>query len=334
MKKLIVNKEILVFRTDRIGDLLLTCPTIKTIKQSLPGHKITIITSDKNYLYSKTFDFFDNIYVYPKKNILKKIKLFVKLYKKKFDKIFIFDGKDRSILLSCLLKSKSKTSKVTTKKQSYLCKLFRIKYSFDVFGKNLNEVHQKLLNYAGIEDKIANFDYLKSKKDNFFASKIPFSDYIHIHLDEKWFSSTYIKSYENINPGYEEFINFVNKISDKNNTLITTGLKKNNLIDLLEINALKKIHDNIHINNYKNNIAVVIQPTFLDLESILRRSKILITCHGAITHVAASLNVKIFDIVEKSSDKLVSRYSLYINNYYKLYRKSFKYLVQDLNQLL
>ena len=84
MKKLIVNKEILVFRTDRIGDLLLTCPTIKTIKQSLPGHKITIITSDKNYLYSKTFDFFDNIYVYPKKNILKKIKLFVKLYKKKF----------------------------------------------------------------------------------------------------------------------------------------------------------------------------------------------------------------------------------------------------------
>ena len=66
----------------------------------------------------------------------------------------------------------------------------------------------------------------------------------------------------------------------------------------------------------------------------MRKSKILITCHGAITHVAASLNVKIFDIVEKSSDKLVSRYSLYINNYYKLYRKSFKYLVQDLNQLL
>ena len=55
---------------------------------------------------------------------------------------------------------------------------------------------------------------------------------------------------------------------------------------------------------------------------------------SCLTHVAASLNVKIIDVVEKSSDELVKRYSIYIKNYYKIYRDNFKNLVQNFNNLI
>ena len=41
-------------------------------------------------------------------------------------------------------------------------------------------------------------------------------------------------------------------------------------------------------------------PTFNDIESLLRNAKILITCHGALTHAANSFNVKIVDIIEEN----------------------------------
>ena len=64
-----MTKNILVFRTDRIGDLLLTCPSIKTIKQNFPESELSIMTSERNYTYAKTFDFIDNVYLFPKKSI-------------------------------------------------------------------------------------------------------------------------------------------------------------------------------------------------------------------------------------------------------------------------
>ena len=329
-----MSKNILIFRTDRIGDLLLTCPSIKTIKEYFPDSKLTIVTSEKNFSYAKTFGFFDKVYLFPKAGIFKKIKLFKELSKKIFDNIFIFDGKDRSILISCFLKSQKKVAKIINKKQAFFCKIFKIKFSYDIFGKDLNNLHQNLLDYSDIDKKIENFDYLTEKKDNNFASKIPLENYIQIHLDEKWFSSTYIKNYNEISPSFEEFGNFIKSLSGKNNVLITTGLLSNNLIERLEINSTEQLTKNIFINNIKENIVLVKKPSFLDLESILRKTKVLITCHGALTHAAASFNIKIIDIVEESREELVKRYSLYIKNYYIVYRNNFSSIKNRINQLL
>ena len=43
-----MNSKILIFRTDRIGDLLVSCPAIATIKDNILDSKITLITSKKN----------------------------------------------------------------------------------------------------------------------------------------------------------------------------------------------------------------------------------------------------------------------------------------------
>ncbi len=316
-------KKILLFRTDRIGDLLFTCPTILTLKNHVNDCKLILITSEKNYKYAKSFRFIDEVLLFPKKGLLNKFWFLINLYKLKFDRIFIFDGKDRSIITSIFLRSKNKVAKIVNKKQAFFCKLFKIKFSYDLLGKDLNDLHEKLLNYSGIDKRISNFQFLKQKDDNGFSSKIPLDNYIQVHLDEKWFSSTYIKSYKDISPSYEEFSNFIKILSDKKNVLITTGLEKNNIIEQLELNSTSQPSKNVFINNLKENIVIVNNLTLLDIESVLRKTKTIITCHGGVTQAAASLNVKIIDIVEQSKEDLCKRYSLYIKNYYPVYRDKF-----------
>ena len=328
-----MNKNILIFRTDRIGDLLYTCPTIKTIKENISNSYITLITSEKNYNYAKSFEFLNKVLLFPKKGFFNKLKFIRKLQYINYDYIYIFDGKDRSIISAILLKSKNKVSKIVNNKQKNICKLFSIKYSFDIFGKDLNITHEELLKKNGSTNKISNFDYLKYKKDNNFSKTIPFENFILVHLDEKWFSSTYIKHYREINPSFENFSNFIKSLTDKNNKIvITTGLTSNNLIERLMQYSIRRIGENVHIFNIKEDIIIVNKPTFLDLESLLRKTKTLITCHGSMTHAAASFNIKIIDIVEETRKELVERYSLYINNYYKVYRANFKTLVQNILQ--
>ena len=327
-------KKILLFRTDRIGDLLFTCPTILTLKNHVNDCKLILVTSEKNYKYAKSFRFIDEVLLFPKRGLLNKFRFLINLYKLKFDRIFIFDGKDRSIITSIFLRSKNKVAKIVNRKQAFFCKLFKIKFSYDLLGKDLNDLHEKLLNYSGIDKQISNFQFLKQKDDNGFSSKIPLDNYIQVHLDEKWFSSTYIKSYKDISPSYEEFSNFIKILSDKKNVLITTGLEKNNIIEQLELNSTSQPSKNVFINNIKENIVIVNNLTLLDIESVLRKTKTIITCHGGVTQAAASLNVKIIDIVEQSKEDLCKRYSLYIKNYYSVYRDKFSIIKNRILQLI
>ena len=60
----------LLFRTDRIGDFLLSAILIKSIKRNDKNSFITIIASKKNYDYIKTLKLIDKVILYPEiKNI-------------------------------------------------------------------------------------------------------------------------------------------------------------------------------------------------------------------------------------------------------------------------
>ena len=66
--------NILIFRTDKIGDLLITCPVVLTIKKHLTNSKITLITSKNNHNYAKSFELIDDIVMFPQGNLLEKFK--------------------------------------------------------------------------------------------------------------------------------------------------------------------------------------------------------------------------------------------------------------------
>ncbi|MDC0232057.1 hypothetical protein OAJ72_02075 [Pelagibacteraceae bacterium] len=322
-----INK-ILIFRTDRIGDLLVTCPAIITIKKYFKESSITIITSNKNYEYAKSLNLFDNVIKFPKTNIFNKIKFIYTLRKKNFDYVYVFDSKERSIITSSFIKSKVKVALSNSIKVYY--NFLKVKFIKDNENKNLMESYQKMLNYTNINTKIDNYKFIKDKKDNNFSKKIPINKYIHIHLDEKWFNNLYIHSYTNINPNLSVFISFLEKISKHENILITTGLVQLNLVkELINKSFFEKIDTNIFFKkNNTKSIFLVNTPTFDDIESLLRNSKKLISCHGAITHVANSLDVQIIDIIEKDRQLFYQRFTSHLNKYTYVFRENF-ILIED-----
>ena len=54
----------LIFRTDRIGDFLLTLILIKNIKRNDKDSHISVICSKKNYDYIKSFNLVDKAYLF------------------------------------------------------------------------------------------------------------------------------------------------------------------------------------------------------------------------------------------------------------------------------
>ena len=318
-----MDNNIIIFRTDRIGDLLVSCPAIISIKKNIKNSNITLIASQKNYEYAKGLNIFDEVYKFPS-NIFLKIFFIFKLIKKRFDYVFVFDGKERSIITSCLIRSKNKVALTPKIKKIY--KIFNIKFFKDDDETNLNQIFQDFLSYLNINGKINHFNFLKDKTNNKFSSEIKISDYIHIHFDEKWFSELYISKYTNISPNYNEFVTFLDTISDLNDVLITTGLVDFTLIDELKKNYFKKISDKIFLKKNKNKLVYFIyKPSFDDLESLLRKTKILISCHGSITHAANSFDNKKIDILEENK----------LNFYHPIYRSKFNLLSnQILNKII
>ena len=74
-------KKYLIFRTDRIGDFLFSLKFIKIIKLNDPHSEITIIASERNHNYIKTFNVIDKI-------ILLKNNLFAKINDSSCDNLF------------------------------------------------------------------------------------------------------------------------------------------------------------------------------------------------------------------------------------------------------
>ena len=321
--------NILIFRTDRIGDLIYTCPTILSIKDYFKDSNITLITSEKNTSYAEKLNIFENIFEFPKKNIFSKINFVYRLSKINFEYIFVLDGKERSIYATAFIKSKYKIALATKIKLQF--RLFKIKYFVNTERRNLIEIFQDALKYCQIDCKISNYNYLNKKKDNNFSSNISIKNYLHIHLDEKWFSNLYIKSYTNIAPNYDDFIDFLNFLSEKNDVLVTTGLQNFELINELKDKFFEVKSNNIfYKKNFEKLIYFIYKPTFDDIESLLRNTKVLIACHGAITHASNCFDIKKIDILEEKKYSFYLKYTSYLKNYSALYRTNFNMLKKNI----
>lgn len=280
----------LIFRTDRIGDFLISAILIKSIKFNDPKSHITVIASEKNYSYIKSFKYINKV-ILLKNNFAQKIKLLLKLNRAgNFKSIIIHDDKKRSKIISFFLNSKKKIYIDKFKNLSHINIIIEILRKLDY---NFNKIS---LNTIERDQHI--------KREN----------NILLHFDEKWIFKNYIKTYKNIEPGKKELISFIHSIIEKTNKnlIITTGiLIPSILIDLKS-----------EINNDKVKFRYNL--SFLELEQEIRKASILISCHGAISHIAAAIQIKQIDIIDKTYD--YSKWNEHFRNYNFLYRKNFQEL--------
>ena len=83
--------NICVIRNDKMGDMILTLPIIKAIKNSYPNAKITVVCSNINAFLCKEVSFIDDYSIFDKKDKLRSKIKFLRTYRKRsFDFIFNF----------------------------------------------------------------------------------------------------------------------------------------------------------------------------------------------------------------------------------------------------
>ena len=291
----------LIFRTDRIGDFHLSLILIKSIKRIDPGCFITIVSSNKNYEYIKSFKIVDEV-ILLKKGFINKLKTFIKINKNFYRAIIIHDSKNRSKFISYFLRSKFKyyVNKIT--KTSYIDEIKEILFS---------------LNFDFIESDLNTLEYRSAYNPDIFND-----NYIVFHFDEKWMFNNYIKTYINIEPNKDELIEFLNKLTLKTNKklIVTSGSKTPELLS------------DIFAKNFNPNIKLIDNLNFLNLENIIIQSSLLIACHGSVSHVAAAKSIRQIDIIDKSYN--YDLWTAHFRNYQSLNRSKFDILSKNIINLL
>lgn len=95
-------KNILIVRTDRIGDVVLTVPAIRAIRKNFPDARLTVLLSPLTFDLLKGLDFIDEILVDdrrgPHKGLWGFLRLIRMLRQKKFDLAVIYHTKKRTNL--------------------------------------------------------------------------------------------------------------------------------------------------------------------------------------------------------------------------------------------
>ena len=294
-------KKYLIFRTDRVGDFLLSLILINSIKRNNPNSKITLVASEKNYEYIKSFRNIDDVYCY-KKGFSNRINLINNLRKNFFDFLILHDDKKRSKFISFFLKFKKKIN----------------------FENTLNLTHiqiiQDILKKMECTFNPDDFNILLDRK----YTKVIANNYIVFHYDEKWSKNTYISSYTDIEPNYDELYYFLNMLSEKTqlDVIVTTGTK------------IPPLFSKLLNNNINKKIIFLKDQNFLDLENVISKSYLLISCHGAVSHVASAHNIKQIDIIETNKNNPYDRWTSHFRNYKSLKRNKFSNLSnQILNNL-
>lgn len=330
-------KDILIFRTDRIGDLLLYLPFINCLKRNYPTSKVSIVCSEKNFNYASNLQLFHQVYLYPK-NFIQKIILFYKLFSKK-DLIAVLDGKKRSIYFSILMPSRTKIIfSPSLFIKNFFFSFFNHPFYID-YNQSIISYQKKALSFLKLD--LLEEDYLlKHKAINKLNYKMPESKdpIVLFNFDEKWIWNSYIKTFENIEPSYEELISFIKEIiiNKKYTLFISDGLVSSSLFEKL-ISESNKINEFVYekIIEGNNKFYLFRKIDIYDLNYLISFSSIVLTCHGAPSHLAACNGKKVIDIIDGNDGFLVHKScSAHFNKTASLIREKFSQLSKKILNLM
>ena len=102
------TEKILIFRYDRIGDMVVSLPSFEFLRTKFPNVQICVLASEKNKFLLENYPYVDSIFILPN-NVLKLIKTLFELRKQKFDLIinFVFHKTTKAGILANLIEPKA-----------------------------------------------------------------------------------------------------------------------------------------------------------------------------------------------------------------------------------
>ena len=298
-------KKILIFKSDRIGDLINISSVINNLKKNFPHCEISIVCSKYNSNIAKYYSEFSKILLSSRSLILFLIKNFKNIFLTKYDLILQLDGKKNSYFTAMLANSKLKAGIKFIKKKrlfGFDYKLqrpnFLISSSYNILescNEDYNVVDNKSYHYLDLYLKILKkLDlkiYTRKHYLPFKSSKnVNYDSYLHLHIDEKWlnFNSSF----------FDYFEEKITTLSKKNNICVTSNLTGNLYFYRFKNKFIKN-----HKFLFKDSVSVD------DLLNIIYFSHTIISSHaGFVVHAGAAFKKKIIDIVPSNINNELDRW--------------------------
>ena len=323
--------NICVIRNDKMGDMILTLPIIKAIKNSYPNAKITVVCSNINAFLCKEVSFVDEYSIFDKKDKLRsKIKFLRTFRKRSFDFIFNFSQDIETFLLLPFGKSINKSSLIylsryrDQKLSKVLQRLIIKLLEFDNIIINRSEFYNKKVNFHQTEMmyQLVN-KKLNIKKPKFFHLypsqlnfKKIFQKRILIHLSDRWIDHDYSE---------DMFIELLLKLEKKYKKLyLTTDRSSQNSFKKI-YQLFEKFNDNeLHkVNKSNQNIIILDKLNFQNWRNSIINSKLVITYECGCVHVASMSDVPLLIVYDyKNKPKMIHKeYAPLCKNYQKIIAK-------------
>ena len=332
-----VNREkILIIKSDKIGDFINFSPCLKIIKDNLKNSHITMICSEYNYPIVKNYKYIDSVVIFKSKYTLINIfKNYKTLFKDKYKYIFQYDGKNSSYIISIFVKAKIRSAICYIKKKKFLMFnyfIYRPHNIFLKFFKNHELCYEDYSIYSHYQSNyiklLENLNFkVFAKKNLFFLDRafdsifnnfykhIIKNDYILFHFDEKW------DKYNEIDR--ENILRIINITSQKNNVIITFGIK--NFLFEKKLNGIftsyNFINNKLILEKKKSNTKVLLLnniPLNL-LAYFVKNSKKNVSSHaGTIVHMSPAFGIEFVDIIKKKKNNEYDRWIPLISNYKRI----------------
>lgn len=316
-------KKILVFKSDRIGDLINISSVIYNLKKNFPYSEITIVCSKYNSRIANYYKDIKDIIILNKSFFFFSIKYFKKLYLTKYDLLLQLDGKKNSYLSSAFINANIKGGLIFIKYKKILNNFSSIKRPNFLISKFFDYLEPCIEDYEILNNKdyhylnlylniLKKFNLTIYSNDHYLpfndANNQNFKNYLHIHIDERW-----EKFDDNL---YINFINKINDILNKNKIVITSNINGNKFY--FKIKDEFKSNDNFL---FKDNVSIK------DLLNIIFYSQAVLSSHsGFIVHAAAAFKKKIIDLVPKNINNELDRWVPYNINYKRFNNEDFSKL--------
>ena len=334
-----MDKKIIFFSVDRLGDYLIRSSVIYNISKNF--NQIEIIGSSSNTKLINTQNFFTKVYTFNLKNkFFEKIKFIKFFFLKSYDTAIVFYGKNISNILLILIRSNFKFTFLYKKKSfinfvylkfiTYIYKILKIKYEI-LLSKDLiesNHFENYRIKYRKLNRYFSNINnktyYLENNLSNTYNHLI--DKFIIIHLDEKF---TDIKDIES--KFEDSIINFQNRIDKK--IILTTF---NNNFDYYNNLNIKKINfNNLQYQDLTNSKILIIENIpMTHFHNLMKNSYANISCHsGLFVHSSLALNRITIDIMNKLQEKWLNTWIDYKIDYIKIY-KSTRNKIYNINEIL
>ena len=187
-----------------------------------------------------------------------------------------------------MLSAKYKIAVLKDWRPFLLLKLFYDKF---IINSEVKSQYNNFISLANLIDlKVSkNIDYYKSYRFKKKSKYIIPSNFILLHLDEKWFEGHYYKDFAYMNLNKKNFDLLIKTIFNKfkKPIIMTSGYTKIPILnEIIKKNFIKIKDDEFVSKKYKNRLQFFDNTDFQDLELMVKKSKAIICCEGAISHIS------------------------------------------------